>query len=383
MWQIYRGPDPTSRQKMPPGRAGSHECLRPRSRTRPSRATWGMNAAQSYLINVVVPTVNLLRTLSNSQMERTRRFVPRHAARGTPIMTVTIAVAIVCGLGLSGCGSQTTTPTPTAPASTTPAPASNVLLLDNFAQDAALNGSLWVVPQGAGTFLPRTQIRPPSQPPQIANGVLRLRLDTFNQTALTPGDSFWGSEIDSVQAFSVGTGLSFKASVRLEGPVPGGMVGSLFGYALSSGGSTRDEIDFELLTQMPSGVLTNVYEAGGFSSPGIPVFVSRGGATDLHMYEVDWYSDHVVWLVDGQQVREITSGVPTQAMTVRLNFWAPDESFSQAFNGSLTPVSSAQQDQTFFYDVASVEVDRLAGSAPSSTARGRALPAGGRTGGGR
>jgi beta-glucanase (GH16 family) len=156
--------------------------------------------------------------------------------------------------------------------------------------------------------------------------------------------------------------LAFKAKVRFEGAVPAGIVGSLFGYALNAAGTARDEIDVELLTTAPVGFLTNVYQAAGFSGAGTPQAVGSGSLTDFHTYEVDWFADHIVWLVDGTVVRTATSGIPTQPMTIRLNVWAPDSSFSQAFSAALAPVASPQQDQTYFYDVASVEIDRLSAS---------------------
>lgn len=212
------------------------------------------------------------------------------------------------------------------------------------------------MPEGAGTFFGRTQLRPPSQPLEVANGVLRLRLDTYNPTARTPGDSFWGSEIDTRQEFSVAGGVTFLARVRVVGPIPGGMVASLFSYATRGG--VRDEIDFELLTNDSANnrVLTNVFKADGFNVPGRPQFVSGASLTEFNELEVDWFSDRIRWKVNGRVVREELDRIPDQPMTIRLNFWAPAADFPEAFDASLRPASSARDNQIFFYEVDYVEI---------------------------
>ena len=76
-----------------------------------------------------------------------------------------------------------------------------VLLRDDF-DGSALDTAKWFVPIGSGTFFGRTQIRPPSEVLTVAGGVIRLQVDTFNPTAEEAGDSFWGSEIDTIETFS-------------------------------------------------------------------------------------------------------------------------------------------------------------------------------------
>lgn len=233
----------------------------------------------------------------------------------------------------------------------------DVLLRDDFT-DSALNGALWFMPQGAGTFLGRTQLRPPGAPLGVNGGVLRMRLDTYNPTALTPGDSFWGTEIVSQQTFARGAGISFAARVRLVDPIPGGIVGSLFSYVTQNG--THDEIDVELLTNDigVNRVLTNVFNDDDFSVPGRPQFVTPPGLvlTQFNLYEFEWLPDRVRWKINGQVVREEFSNLPDQPMPVRLNLWAPTADFADAFNAALQPASTASANQRFFYEVDFVEV---------------------------
>src|SRR5262245_3829943 len=102
------------------------------------------------------------------------------------------AASILCVLSVA-CGSKDSTPTdPSDPSSPPQANAGQVLVRDDF-EAAALDTSVWLTPEGPGTFFGRTQIRPPSEPPKTSGGALHLAVDTFNPTALRPGDSFWGS----------------------------------------------------------------------------------------------------------------------------------------------------------------------------------------------
>jgi beta-glucanase (GH16 family) len=232
-----------------------------------------------------------------------------------------------------------------------------LLLLDDF-DDPALDANAWLMPEGAGTFLGRTQLRPPSQALQIAGGVLRLRLDTYNPTALTPGDSFWGSEVVTRQTFARGSGLAIKARLRVASSVPGGLVAAVFAYTLRDG-AARDEIDFELLTNAPSQALTNVFHEQGFSEAGRPLNVAGVVAGQFNEFEIHWLPDRLRWMVNGRLVREVLEGVPDSPMTIRLNLWAPAADFANAFNASLQPASTAGDNQTFICEVDWVEIRAL------------------------
>ena len=229
-------------------------------------------------------------------------------------------------------------------------------LRDDF-NAPALDTSIWMMPEGEGTFVGRTQFRPPSRPLQIANGVLRLQLDTYNPTAVTQGDSFWGSEIVTRQTFQVGGGLRFTARVRVPALVPGGIVASVFSYALT--GAVRDEIDFEVLTNDPTRILTNLFSREGFSSPGRPQFIGGFTAGVFNDLTVEWRPTSVKWAINGQFVREVTERVPVEPMTIRLNVWAPAADFPAAYNALLQPAASAGGNQVFIYEVEFVEIAPL------------------------
>lgn len=211
------------------------------------------------------------------------------------------------------------------------------------------------MPHGAGTFLGRTQLRPPAAPLNVVNGVLRLQLDTYNPTALSPGDSFWGSEIVSRHEYTPSNRLTFRARARVPQPAPG-MVAAFFLYRLNQ--ATRDEIDFEILTNAPGGILTNVFRNEGFASPGSPRPESVPGfmASEFNDFELEWSRDRVRWSVNGRLIREETVGVPEGPMSLRFNLWAPSADFPSAYSPGLQPAATAAENRQFFYELDFVEV---------------------------
>ncbi len=119
-----------------------------------------------------------------------------------------------------------------------PAEHTPVLLFDDFeVASPDVDRSVWTTPTGAAGFLGRTGIRNPASVAGeggqilVSDGVAHLLLSTYNPTALAPGDSFWGSEIDSIQTFAIGgsiPGLQFEARVASPFSKPPGIVTSPF-----------------------------------------------------------------------------------------------------------------------------------------------------------
>ena len=249
----------------------------------------------------------------------------------------------------------------------TAARSDEVLLADGF-DGGALDPVPWLLPEGQGTFFGRTQIRAPGLPPSVADGSLRLALDTHNPTALVPGDSFLGSEVRSRERFHPGEGtIAFEARMRFvddaSQPLPSGIVGALFVF--ETDGKVRDEIDVELLSRdLRLGLdryLTNVFQDDAFDQAGFKAFVAVEGLAlgDFHRYRIEWSLDRIRWLVDGGVVREVQENVPDEPMDLRLNFWVPDAGFVEAFDGSLQPVAEARRNETFLLEIDEVLVVRL------------------------
>jgi hypothetical protein len=242
-----------------------------------------------------------------------------------------------------------------------------ILLLDGFDGDA-LDPGPWWLPEGPGTFFGRTQIRAPWLPPGVADGVLRLILDTHNPTALVPGDSFLGSEVRTRERFHPGDGtIALEARMRFVDeagrPLPAGIVGALFLF--ETDGLVRDEIDVELLSRDLrldlARFLTNVFQDDPFDQAGRKAFaaVEGRGLGDFHRYRIEWSLDRIRWLVDGVVVRELHDDVPDQPMNARLNVWVPDAGFAEAYDGSLQPVAEARLNETWILEIDEVLIVRL------------------------
>ena len=253
-----------------------------------------------------------------------------------------------------------------------------VLLRDDF-DGSALDTTLWFVPVGDGTFFGRTQIRPPWVPLTVTGGVIRLQLDTYNPDAYLEGDSFYGSEIDTIDTYAVASGLAFRARVRFAAGVPGGLVGSLFSYVFLPAIQGRDEIDFELLSNdavaSSERVLTNVFDDDDFSQPGDKQFANVAGLDlfQFHEYEIRWFPDRIEWYVDAALVRTESGTVPHDPQNVRLNFWAPDSDFGDAFDAALQPAIDEAENQVWYYEVDFVEVRRLGTGVPALGPKGAAV----------
>ncbi len=257
------------------------------------------------------------------------------------------------------------------------------LFRDDF--NAALDPAVWRLPDagpngtgGPGSFFGRTQTRV-DEYPAVQGGVARLQLDTFNPIALVPGDSFYGAEIQTIQEFDpvVHGPMGFETRARLLTGTPGGLVGAFFTWDLSSTGGSRDEIDFELLSNdIVAGddrVLTNVFDGADFANPGDLLFISPAGfdLTAFNTYRFEWDPDRfngfVRFYINGVLVREEFDSVPSGTgpiegiPEVRVNFWAPDSNFADGFNANLQPVATEAENETFFYEVDYVLVETLGG----------------------
>jgi hypothetical protein len=264
-----------------------------------------------------------------------------------------------------------------------------ILLLDNFddtngptaAQgDGLVDVSTYRAPfGGGGDFVGRTQFRytlpaenVTTTAPGSADGkVAVLELSTFDSVAAVPGTSFLGTDVITKRNFAVGGGLRMTTRMRLDAATAaqGGMVGAAFLYDVtresSPGTLVRDEIDHELLTNYSSGVnsrqtLTNVWNDGTFASAGAPQIITNPvgfNAAAFHDYRTDWTPSNVKYYIDDVLVRTESSVVPNDPMKAHWNFWAPDNTFAEAFNAGLTPTGAPGT--TYKMEVDKVQVERF------------------------
>ena len=235
--------------------------------------------------------------------------------------------------------------------------AQTVLFHDDF-NGTALDSSLW----GLGTWqLGRTQL---GNSPVVSGGIARLTFDTFQ---------FRGTEIWSKQNFSRGNGLEVAARVKLNN-LPAGLVTSLFTYAYDNQTRTSDELDIEILSKQVSAtsggdpVLFTTWNDWNEASPtygdGIHhwstnVFRAGLDVNAWHTYVIRWLPGKTEWLIDGVVVASTTKAQPDANTPVRLNFWAPTSSWTDAYSSTLKPARKASLNVRYYYDVDWVEVRQL------------------------
>ena len=294
-----------------------------------------------------------------------------------------------------------------------------ILFKDDFENVTRVSATNWRLPvfptptpgpnDPNPTFIGRTQFRVGTfedtlpviedHLPVVANGIARLRLDTLNPILLDPPEnptgiiaspSLFGTEIIINRDFNLGSGLAFEATVRINAPslnpsntgtTQRGLVASLFSFIdqeIAPNQFVFDEIDFEFLTNDINNaenslatpqVLTNVFDDDP-PGPGSGRFIEVDGLdlTEFNTFRVEWHPDSIVWKINGTEILTRMDIVPDEAQTIRLNFWAPEPNFSDAFDGSLQPVARRPGDtnssllarnRTLFYEVEEVLVERL------------------------
>jgi hypothetical protein len=241
----------------------------------------------------------------------------------------------------------------------------STLLYDNFTGNI-VSSTKWHIPTWIsptdGTFVGRTQFRctQNSSLPAAKDSNAIITVESYNPT----GFSFYGTDLISNQLFHLEEGIHITVRAKMDTLTPG-IVGGIFLYALKPGSDTlHDEIDFELLTNLPDKVQTNIYsnEPLGKGNPKL-VSYSSGSITDYHIYEIKWQPNKVSWFIDGNLVRTETKHLPAGPMYFHLNIWVPDSAWIEAFSPNIKPTSSPSLNQIFSMNVDSVNIRSIA-SAP-------------------
>ena len=240
-----------------------------------------------------------------------------------------------------------------------------IILNEQFISNP-VSSSIWHIPTWEsstdGTFVGRTQFRcsQNSPLPPTIDGNAIIQVDTYNPTALPGSPSFYGTDLITNQSFSLGNGIHIKVRAKMVTTMPG-IVGGIFLYALKDGSNTiHDEIDFELLTNIPSQVQTNIYSNEPLGG-GHPQFTSFafGSITDYHVYEIQWLPNQVTWIIDGQTVRVETTRIPAGPMGFHLNIWVPDSTWKDAYNPELQPVTSPIENKAYWMSVDWVTIETI------------------------
>ena len=237
------------------------------------------------------------------------------------------------------------------------ASAQTVLLHDDF-NGVALNSQIW----GLGTWqLGRTQL---GNSPVVSNGIARLTFDTYR---------FRGTEIWSKTNFARGNGVEFAARVKLNN-LPSGLVTSLFTYTYDNQTRTSDELDIEIVTKRVNAtaggdpILFTTWNNWSEASPtygdgihhwSLEEFLNGFDVNAWHTFVIRWLPGRTEWLIDDVVVASSTKAQPDASTPVRLNFWAPTSSWTDAYSANLKPARKANANVRYYYDVDWVEVRQL------------------------
>jgi len=247
------------------------------------------------------------------------------------------------------------------------APVIKVLFQDDFASDpsGAANSTLWTVETGNSEYIPNTlgaaepgtELQP--NLPNVEGGALNLTMNTYNPTSSPPGTSYLGSDVvSSASPFgpSPGAGIAFTFVAELDTTMPGMALG-MFAYG-TTGPNTHNEIDFEARTDYTAGpaldIQTNIYDNAQDNSVGSPELEAVPSLTQFGTYTIEWFTNAVMWFVNGIEIRADTVDVPQGTMQVVLDFWGYDGTYA-----TLPPVSSASG-TTYMADAESVTVSEIA-----------------------
>jgi hypothetical protein len=243
-------------------------------------------------------------------------------------------------------------------------------LSDSFGGNS-VNTQLWSLPvwiQGSGaTFTGRTQfIVAQNGPfPTENGGALHLGLSDYNPYAIPGNPSFYGSELISNQSFdpAVGTTLVISAQLKLDTPVPGGILGAMFLYPTTPNANSDNEIDFELLSNNyvnnTNQVETNVYanQPLGAGSPVSSDLPLGGDLTDWHTYMIKFSPGvSVSWYVDDVLIYTEKTTLPDAPMQLYFNMQAPPANWAAAYNSAINPTSDPNAAVSWGMDVKDVNV---------------------------
>jgi hypothetical protein len=209
----------------------------------------------------------------------------------------------------------------------------------------------------------------------VSDGTLKLPLELHNPTALTPGDSFYGTDITSRSAFTSPIGVQVRCRLRVvdssSDPLPRGIVAACFLFENASE-VIWDEIDApEILTNdiddvrkgdlSARRVLTNVFNDYS-THPDKPVFVPLPDgveATDFVVYMMRWWPDRVEWYIDDKLVRVEYDVLPDEPLNLHFNIHVPGPEWPDAWDPNLRPVDNPAANRAYYLEVDWVEVTEL------------------------
>ena len=236
-----------------------------------------------------------------------------------------------------------------------------------------------------GTF-GRTLLRSPNLPgqaglpfdgPPVQGGTLRLRVETYSpfETPVngpSSGVFFLADEIRTIQTFAPTStaGFSFETRARFvddaTNPLSPGIVGGAFLFGLDPDFSptnfVRDEVDFELLSNLPQNIITtNIFNddpfdvAGRFNVQTIPGL----DLTEFNNYRIESTLETTRFFVNNELIREETVDLAVDPQEFRLNINTPSAPFASAFNAELQPTDNPLENEVFIFEIDSLVITQF------------------------
>lgn len=154
---------------------------------------------------------------------------------------------------------------------------------------------------------------------------------TQNQNNATNADfEYHGAELYTLESFKYG-----RFEARMKMAYAPGCISSMFLYYNDSymgNGKIWNEIDIEVIGKYPSSFQSNIITGESLSKVTSEKMHELSSPVDseYHVYTIEWTPDHVVWLLDGTEMRTtlVTNDMKKQveslveSQSLRFNLWA-------------------------------------------------------------
>jgi glycosyl hydrolase family 16 len=209
------------------------------------------------------------------------------------------------------------------------------------------------------TFFPDPVCHPAAPLPHIQDDACLIEQYRYNSYDLgQPRWTFLGGEIHTTMHLDPQWCYRIEARVKFP-QAPRGLVASFFTYGYDSVHQDSDELDFEFLSNRvfdpPREVLSNPWDDSRWDAPvEKPVSVEMPPGFDL----TNWQTLRIYWCPDEciawTWIDPLTSDevllrcetdpayIPDEPMNVYFNFWAPMESWTDAYDAALQPDQTDQ-----------------------------------------
>lgn len=156
---------------------------------------------------------------------------------------------------------------------------------------------------------------------QSAQGTGEVRL-SIKPNGVDETKPFLGAELQRTGKFHFG-----DFEVYMQAGRGRGMLSSFFTYTGPHFNDPHDEIDFEILGHDTTKVELNKY-VNGEKIPQRVVDLGFDAANSLNLYRFEWRSDRITWIVNGQQVFEVSAtdtDIPQNPQKIFMNIWVGGE----------------------------------------------------------